>query len=68
MKVRFYGDICYSGVVEVEVEDMDEARELVSRKSFTDEETLFTVFDKQEKWLGFIPDGKIYDENGDEVE
>jgi len=68
MKVRFYGDICYPGVVEVEVEDLDEARELASKSSFTDEETQFTVHDKQGKCLAFIPAGEIFDEDGNEIE
>lgn len=68
MKVRFYGDILYSGVIEVEVEDLEEAKELASRDIFNDEEIEFAVYDRQNKFLAFIPSGEILDENGDEID
>lgn len=68
MKIRLYGDICYPGVIELEVENIEEAREIAARRSITDEEYEFVVFDKQSKCLAFIPAGEIFDENGNEIE
>jgi hypothetical protein len=59
--------VCHPGVIEVEVDSLEEARELAS-KNLADEEVDFKVHDEQSKCLLFIPDGTIYDEDGNEIE
>ena len=54
-------------VVEIEVESLEEARELAS-KNLVDEEVQFKVYDEQSKCILFVPDGIIYDEDGNEIE
>ena len=69
MKVRLYGDILHPGIVEVEVEDLQELEVLLEKEMLTDEEEQFTVVDQQNDCLGFMWDGNpIEDEHGKQIQ
>lgn len=65
MKIRMSGDICHTGVIELEVESLAEAVKLLNGGGFSEDEG-FQVYDEQD-CLWFIPDGNIYDEAGNEI-
>jgi len=67
MKVRMSGDICHPGIIELEVESLEDAKRLFDGDGLSDEETGFTVHDESSDCLWFIPDGNLYDENGDPI-
>ena len=43
MKIRMSGDICHPGIIELEVDSLEEARKLFDRDGLRDEEVEFTV-------------------------
>lgn len=69
-KYRLSGDICHPGIVEVECTE-DELRDLLGSESLglIDEPQLHIVDeDTSVKVAGFIPDGNLFDEDGNDLE
>lgn len=75
-KYRLTGDICHPGVVEFNGTE-DELRDLLGQDmktgmiaiaDYDEEELVIYDVDRSEKIAGFIPDGSIQDEDGNDVE
>lgn len=69
-KYRLSGDICHPGIVEVECTE-DELRDLLGEDNIglIDEPQLHIMDeDTSPKVAGFIPDGSIFDEDGNDLE